>query len=99
MKGLPRLWLAALGTTLVLWSSSLAQQKQPIVTFFHGNKVTFTMPRVDSVEHLALGPVVVCVESVATPQCYTPPKANPPFGTDPKAKVVQLKAGLDALLF
>jgi hypothetical protein len=57
------------------------------------------MPSVDSVEHLALGPVVLCVESAPTPQCYTPPKANPPFGTDPKAKVVQLKAGLDALLF
>ena len=99
MRKFPILFFASLGTTVALCSSSSAQQKQPIATFFHGSKVTLTMPSVDSVEHLALGPVVVCVESAPTPQCYTPPKANPPFGTDPKAKVVQLKAGLDALLF
>jgi hypothetical protein len=85
----------------LLWlcSPSVAQQKQPMVTFFHGNRVSFAMPALGSGEHLALGPVVVCIASVPIPQCYTPPKANPPFGTDPKAKVIQLKSGLDALLF
>lgn len=99
MKALAKLLLAALTTSLLLWSLSVAQQRQPTVTFFHGNKVSFAMPAVDPTERLALGPVVVCVESRPISQCYTPPSANPPFGTDPKAKVVQLKAGLDALSF
>ena len=99
MKNLPKLLLAALATSLLLWSLSVAQQNQSTATFFHGSKVSFAMPPIDSVEHLALGPVVVCVASAPMPQCYTPPKANPPFGTEPKAKVVQLKSGIDALLF
>lgn len=83
---------------LLLWSSSVAQQKQPAATFFRGNKVSFAMPPVDS-EGLANGPVIVCVESTPKPQCYTPPEANPPFGTAPKAKVVQLKPGIDVILY
>lgn len=76
-----------------------AQQKQPTSTFFHGSKVSFIVPAVDPTDHLALGPVAVCIELPPRPQCYAPPRASPPFGPDPKAKVVQLKTGLDALLF
>jgi hypothetical protein len=101
MKWLPKLSLVVpVAILLYLYSALLnAQERQPIATFFHGNRVSFTMPPVDPAEHLALGRVAVCVESMPTPQCYTPPRANPPFGTDPKARVVQLKGGLDAILF
>jgi hypothetical protein len=98
MKNLPKLLVAALVACLLLWSS-VAQQKQPAGTFFHGNKVSFAMPAIGYAEHVALGPAVVCVAASPIPQCYTPPKADPPFGTDPKARVIQLKSGLDALLF
>jgi hypothetical protein len=98
MKRPLTLSLASLVASFLLWPSS-AQQKQSTVTFFHGYKVSFEMPAIGQAEQVALGPVVVCVASSPTPQCYTPPKADPPFGTGPEAKVIQLKPGLDALLF
>jgi hypothetical protein len=87
-----------LGVT-VCASPKTAQESQPPSTFFHGNRVTFTMPPLSAVEHLALGPVVVCVASAPNAQCFTPPKTNPPFGTAPTAGVIELKPGMDALVF
>jgi hypothetical protein len=46
MKLLLKLSLASLVASFLLWSLSVAQQKQPTVTFFHGNKVSFAMPAI-----------------------------------------------------
>jgi hypothetical protein len=67
MKSLPKLLLAGFVGCFVPWSS-VAQQKQPTVTFFHGNKVSFSMPAIGYAERVALGPVVVCVASSPIPQ-------------------------------
>jgi hypothetical protein len=91
--------LAAVATSLLALPLLVAQQSPSLVTFFNGSKVTFTMPAISAAEHLALGPVVVCVEFTPIAQCFRPPNENARFGTDPTAKVIELKSGMDALLF
>jgi hypothetical protein len=99
MRNLRKTLLVALAVSFQLWSLLSAGQPQTSVTLFHGSKVTIAMPAIGYAEKIPLGPAIVCVAFVPTPQCYTPPKENPPFGADPKVKVVQLKPGRDALLF
>jgi hypothetical protein len=92
--------LVVLAASFQLWPFLSAGQPQASVTFFHGSKVTIAMPAIgQDEEKLPLGPAIVCVAFPPAPQCYTPPKENPPFGADPKVRVVQLKPGRDALLF
>ncbi len=99
MKRFATLVVTAVAISLLALPILVAQQSPSLVAVFNGSKVTFTMPAISAAEHLALGPVVVCVEFAPVAQCFRPPNENARFGTNPTAKVIQLKPGMDALLF
>jgi hypothetical protein len=99
MKNSFKLMLTTLIASLFLTPAFIAQQSQSVVTFFHGGKISFTTPARNPVEGRPIEPVTVCAAFAPMPQCYTPPKSTPPYADNPKVKVIELKPGLDTLLF
>jgi hypothetical protein len=61
-------------------------------------RVEVSHPTIDA-EGVATEPASVCLVSGTARQCYTAPKNDLPFGLNPKAYPVNLKQGVDGLLF
>lgn len=86
----------------LLWAliSATPQRAQAPVTFFHGTKVNIVAPQISSdEERFPMGPAILCLASTPVQQCYTPPKHDPPFDSNPIAQVIRLKPGFDAIMF
>ena len=87
-----------IGIALLLLIAYRALAQMPQVERFRGQVVELTKPTGDKDCPAATDSAAkVCLRPSGV--CYIPPKRTPPYGFEPKAKVVNLNAKQDAILF
>ncbi len=94
MKTLKMALCQAVLTLSVL--TMLAQSNLPPLRSQH---ITFSQPALDPFSGLPTSAVTICLESKGEQQCFSPPTQGPAFGLNPKAKLVQLGLGKEAILY
>ena len=66
-------------------TDSLAPTIMTSSIVFRGKRVTILKPAIDGRDGLPVGAAVVCLDAGSIPECYTPPKSDPPYGTHRRA--------------